>query len=115
MTRDRDRIEDILDAIERIERYVDKGRQVFDDDELVQTWIIHHIQIIGEAVRRLSEPLKSHCDDIPWSAIIGMRNILVHDYFGIDLEEVWSTVEKDLPELKAKLTPILLELLNDQE
>jgi uncharacterized protein with HEPN domain len=108
-----DRIEDILEAIDRIERYVDKGRQAFDADELVQTWIIHHIQIIGEAVRRLSEPLKDHYTDVPWAAIIGMRNILVHDYFGIDLEEVWSTVEKDLPELKTKLTQILQGLLSE--
>ena len=110
MTSDSDRLEDILEAIEQIEKYAVKGRKVFDSEELVQTWIIHHIQIIGEATRRLSEQTQSRYPDIPWSAIIGMRHILVHDYFGVDLEEVWSTVEKDIPNLKAKIKVILKNL-----
>ncbi len=110
MTSDSDRLEDILEAIEQIEKYAIKGRNVFDSEELIQTWIIHHIQIIGEATRRLSEQIRSSYPDIPWSAIIGMRHILVHDYFGVDLEEVWSTAEKDIPNLKAKIKTILEDL-----
>ena len=110
MTSDSDRLEDILEAIEQIEKYAIKGRKVFDSEELIQTWIIHHIQIIGEATRRLSEQIRSSYPDIPWSAIIGMRHILVHDYFGVDLEEVWSTAEKDVPYLKAKIKTILKDL-----
>ena len=115
MTRDRDRLEDILEAIERIERYARKGRDAFEADELVQTWIIHHIQVIGEATRRLSEDLQNSYSDIPWSAIVGMRNILVHDYFGIDLEEVWSTVERDIPTLKRKVMKIIDDLKNESD
>ena len=89
MKEDRDRLEDILEAIERIERYAEKGRNIFEADELIQTWFIHHIQVIGEGARRLSQELRNRYPEIPWSAIIGMRNIVVHDYFGIDLEEVW--------------------------
>ena len=110
MTSDSDRLENILEAIEQIEKYALKGRKVFDSEELVQTWIIHHIQIIGEATRRLSEQMRSNYPDISWSAIIGMRHILVHDYFGVDLKEVWSTVEKDIPDLKAKIEAILKDL-----
>ena len=110
MRRDIERIEDILEAIERIERYGKKGRGTFDSDELIQTWIIHHIQIIGEATSRFSQKFCDSYPDIPWSEIIGMRNILVHDYFGIDIEEIWSTVEKDIPYLKDKMNMIYREI-----
>ena len=110
MSQDLDRLQDILDAIEKIERYSSKGRELFDSDELVQTWIIHHIQIIGEAARRVSVELKARHTDIPWSQIIGMRHILVHDYFGVDLEEVWSTAMRDIPDFKRKIEAILQEL-----
>jgi uncharacterized protein with HEPN domain len=110
MSQDLDRLQDILDAVEKIQRYSLKGRELFDSDELVQTWMIHHIQIIGEAARRVSDELKARHADIPWSQIIGMRNILVHDYFGVDLEEVWSTTMRDIPDLKRKIEPLLQEL-----
>ncbi|HEX2798811.1 MAG TPA: DUF86 domain-containing protein [Thermoanaerobaculia bacterium] len=107
MKRDRQRLEDILEAIERIEKYASGGRASFDRDELVQTWIVHHLQIIGEAVRGLSEEIRSAHSDVPWAQIAAMRNILVHDYFGIDLEEVWAAVARDVPPLKAKVAAIL--------
>ena len=80
----------------------------FDRDELVQTWVLHHLQIIGEAVRGLSDEIRSAHPDIPWAQIAAMRNILVHDYFGIDLEEVWAAVVRDLPQLKAKIAAALI-------
>ena len=97
MRRDRQRLEDILEAIERIEKYASGGRESFDRDELVQTWVVHHLQIIGEAVRGLSDEIRSAHPDIPWAQIAAMRNILVHDYFGIDLEEVWAAVADEAP------------------
>ena len=107
MRRDRQRLEDILEAIERIEKYASGGRASFDRDELVQTWVLHHLQIIGEAARGLSDEIRSAHPDIPWAQIAAMRNILVHDYFGIDLEEVWTAVVRDLPQLKAKIAAAL--------
>ena len=107
MKRDRQRLEDILEAIGRIERYASGGRGSFDSDELVQTWVVHHLQIIGEAVRGLSEEIRSAHPEVPWAQIAAMRNILVHDYFGIDLEEVWAAVARDVPALKAKVAAIL--------
>lgn len=109
MRRDRQRLEDILEAIERIEKYATAGRAAFDREELVQTWIVHHLQIIGEAVRGLSEEFREANDGVPWSQIAAMRNILVHDYFGIDVDEVWSAVERDIPRLKAKITALVAE------
>lgn len=107
MRNDRERLLHIQDAIERIDKYAQKGKEAFSRDELIQSWILRHLQIIGEACRALSPEFKARHSDVPWSDIIGMRNILVHDYFGIDVEAVWSAVERDLPELKRKIDAIL--------
>ena len=109
MRDDRVRLEDILEAIKRVERYAKRGRRAFQTDELLQTWVIHHIQIIGEAASKLSESLRKVHTEVPWPQIIKMRHVLVHDYFGIDLEEVWAAVEHDLPDLRRKVKAILRE------
>lgn len=107
MRDDRERLLDILEAIERIQRYASRGRDAFLADELLQTWVVHHVQIIGEAARQVSETLKVAHPEIPWSAIVAMRHILVHQYFDVDSQEVWVTVDRDLPELKLKVNAIL--------
>lgn len=107
MRDDREKIQDILDAISHIEKYAIKGRKTFDRDELVQIWMIYHLEIIGEAVRSISESFKKANPQIPWKLIAGMRNILVHEYFAIDRDEVWATIEKDVPVLKQQLLEIL--------
>jgi uncharacterized protein with HEPN domain len=107
LRRDRQRLEDILEAIERIEKYSAEGRAGFDRDELIQTWIVHHLQIVGEAVRALTDETRARRPDIPWLQIAGMQNILVHDYFGIDFNEVWAAVERDIPPLKAAVAELL--------
>ena len=75
--------------------------------------MIHHIQIIGEAVRSITPELIHLSPETPWSAIVGMRHVLVHDYFGIDLDEVWNVVQHDIPQLRATVERILLETTND--
>ncbi|MGH7961399.1 MAG: HepT-like ribonuclease domain-containing protein [Candidatus Binatia bacterium] len=107
MRDDRERLLDIQEAIERIEKYATQGQEAFAQDELIQTWIVHHLQIIGEAARALSSDLRDQHPEMPWSNIIGMRNILVHDYFGIDVDVVWAVVERDLPDLKLQIETIL--------
>ena len=97
MRNERERLLDILEAIERIEKYAEEGKEVFEADELIQTWIVHPITIIGEACRSLSNEFQANYANVPWTDIIGMRNILVHHYFGIDTDAVWSVVERDLP------------------
>jgi uncharacterized protein with HEPN domain len=69
--------------------------------------MIHHIQIIGEAAGSVSSELREAHPDVPWAEIISMRNILVHQYFGIDPEEVWTTVSNDVAELKKRMASIL--------
>jgi uncharacterized protein with HEPN domain len=84
------RLEDIQEAIEKIEKHRSEGRSKFDRDEMLQVWITHHLGIIGEAAANISEATRSQYPDVPWKSIIGMRNILVHRYFGIDLNPVWQ-------------------------
>jgi uncharacterized protein with HEPN domain len=110
MRHDRLRLLDIQEAIERIEKYASQGQEAFEHEELIQTWIVHHLQIIGEAARALSSDLRDQHPEMPWSKIIGMRNILVHDYFGIDVDVVWAVVERDLPDLKLQIETILREV-----
>ena len=103
----RERLLDMLEAVENIERYAGRGREAFERDELIQAWFIHHLMIIGEAASKIGEEFRLENPEIPWAEIVAMRNILVHEYFGIDLEEVWKAVEKDLPDLKNKLRSLL--------
>ena len=107
MRDDRERLRDNDEAIEKIEKYVSIGYQAFIEDERTQIWIIHHLQVIGEASNHLSNELTEQNQDIPWADIVGLRNILVHQYFGIDLRQVWETAELDMPILKAKVREIL--------
>ncbi len=109
MREDRERLLDIQEAIERIEKYAVRGREAFKQDELIQTWVLHHLQIIGEAVRALSTELTQKHSEVAWSKIVGMRNILVHNYFSIDAGIVWAVPENDLPVLKQQITKLLDE------
>jgi uncharacterized protein with HEPN domain len=104
---DAGRLRDILDAIDKVQAYTSKGRGEFESSELIQVWIVHQIQIIGEAARGLSEELRAKHTQIPWSDVIGMRNILVHEYFGIDLREVWDTAVNDIPPLRTLIEKVL--------
>lgn len=107
MRDDTEKLLDINDAIERIDKYAVRGKETFQKEELIQTWIVHHLQILGEAAARISDEFKAGHSDIPWSKIIGMRNILVHDYFQIDIDIVWAVIEKDLPQLREMIKKML--------
>lgn len=110
MRADRDRLADVLQAIERIERHTIAGRTVFDTDELIQVWVVRHLQIIGEAASHLSEDLQARYPDIPWRSIIGMRHVLVHGYFEVDLDLVWLVVENELDKLKSTISSAMADL-----
>lgn len=110
MKDDASRLQDILEAVGRIEKYAAQGREVFERDELVQTWIVHNLQIIGEAAGKISPGLQARHSEVPWRQIVAMRNILVHDYFIVDLQEVWTAVTTDLPDLRTKIQSILRQL-----
>ena len=109
MRDDRAWLLDILEALLNIEKYAAKGERAFYDEELIQVWIIYYIQVAGEAANQLSDSFKNNHTNIPWKGIIGMRNVLVHQYFGLDRDEIWDTVAKDLPLLKIKIRELLDE------
>ncbi|OQA41416.1 MAG: hypothetical protein BWY52_02570 [Chloroflexi bacterium ADurb.Bin325] len=110
MRRDRDRLLDIMEAIEKIEKHLSPNIDAFADDEMRQVWVIHHLQIIGEAAYGLSQEFRANHAEIPWAQIIGMRHVLVHGYFDIDLDIVWAAIEKDIPPLKAAVAAVLRQL-----
>ncbi|MBS7626604.1 DUF86 domain-containing protein [Candidatus Bathyarchaeota archaeon] len=98
----------ILDAISRIEEYTKDIRyEEFIGNHLVQDGVIRQLEIIGEATKRLSKEFKEENPEIPWGDAAGMRNKLIHNYFGVDLDAVWDTVKKDIPKLKDKLKSII--------
>ena len=107
MRDDPGRLRDILEAIAKIQVYVQEGRERFDETELHQVWIVHHLQIIGEAARALSKEVRDAHPKVPWSDVIGMRNILVHEYFSVDLDEIWDTAVNDLPSLRLQVEEML--------
>jgi uncharacterized protein with HEPN domain len=106
----KERLRDILEAISAIERHLDCTQAAFQEDELLQTWFLRHLQIIGEAARVLPNEIRSAAADIPWPKIIGMRNVLVHGYFDIDAEIVWNAVTHDIPALKPAIQRLLATL-----
>lgn len=110
MRSDREKLHDILDAIERIERYSVQGKTAFEQNELIQTWFTQNLQIVGEAARSLSSGIRDQHLHIPWTKMIGMRNILTHNYFEIDLDIVWVVVDQELPSIKQDIESILQEL-----
>jgi uncharacterized protein with HEPN domain len=102
--RDKGRIDDILEAIEHIKRYTHGvSESKFLLEPMLQDAVIRRLMIIGEAASKLSAQTRARHADIPWSMIIGMRNILIHDYNRSDISLLWSTVKNDLPALQKAL------------
>lgn len=104
-----DRLRDIASAIESIEETAREGKDRFLIDKYRQVWVVYHLQIIGEAVRPAADQLRQLRPEYPWARIVAMRHILVHGYFGIDLQTVWAAVEQDLPVLKQTVSDLLRE------
>jgi len=105
----------ILDAITQIENYtLGLDRDQFHAQRLSQDGVIRQMEIIGEATKMLSQALRLANADIPWQDFAGMRDKLIHQYFGVDMEEVWLTSQEDIPILKARVTEIRRDSLNSK-
>lgn len=104
--RDRTYVEHMLECIDRIERYVDGDRSRFMESEMVQDAVTRNLQTLAESSQRLSDAAKETQPGIDWRAISGFRNVLVHDYLGLDLNTIWLVIAQDLPLLKSGLKAI---------
>jgi uncharacterized protein with HEPN domain len=104
-------LEHILDAINLIEDYIkDKKKSDFLESKQLQDSVIRRIEIIGEAIKNIPSDFKGTHENIPWKEITGMRDILIHQYFGVDLELTWEVIKTDLPKLKKQIISIKKEL-----
>lgn len=99
----------MLECIQTINEYVD-DREQFYSTRIVQDAVIRNLQIMSESSQRLSQVVKDSYPAVPWREISGFRNILVHDYLGLDLDVIWSVIEQELPDLESTLTSIKINL-----
>ena len=108
---DRIRLQHMLDAAREVMNSVrSRSRADLDADRLWALGLVKCVEIIGEAAARVTRATREKCPEIPWEAIVGMRNRLVHVYFDIDLDQVWRTVTEDISELAQELDRILLSI-----
>lgn len=110
MSRTRQFLTDILTAIARIEIYTQDGKGAFFSDLKTQDAVARNFEIVGEAVKRLPKALLTGRPEIPWQDVAGFRDVLIHDYNEVDLDEVWLVVENDLPNLRAAVEALLAGL-----
>jgi len=103
-----DYLKDILEAMEKAQRFVKNfSYEEFTEDDKTVFAVVRALEIIGEATKKIPDDIRKENPDIPWKDMAGMRDILIHDYFGVDLETVWKTVIERIPEIK----PLIKKLL----
>jgi len=97
----------ILTAMQRVSEYAAAGKEAFFATPMIQDAVIRNLEIVGEAVKHLSEPFKGRHPSITWRRVAGMRDKMIHEYFGVNLQLVWEVVDRDLPALRASLESIM--------
>lgn len=107
MKDDRLYVHHMLERCQRITRFIAVGREAFVGSEVLQDAVIRNVEVIGEAAKRVSPATRNQLPHLDWKAICGMRDILIHDYIGVDLDEVWNVAYSRIPELQAALARFL--------
>lgn len=111
-----DYVEDMIDAMDRVTEFTEGMK--YDDfakDDKSASAVIRKLEIIGEAVKKIPEGVKKEYPEIPWKDMAGMRDKLIHGYFGVNLKKVWQTAKKDIPNLKSLFGKILEDWKNKEE
>jgi len=104
-------LQDILESIERIEEYTEGyDFETFTKDRKTVDAVLRNLEIIGEAAKHIPENIRMQHPEIPWKRVIGLRNVVIHHYFGVDLSIVWVIIKKQLPELKNAVISLLEEI-----
>jgi uncharacterized protein with HEPN domain len=104
-------IEDILESITKIEHYTEGISQAeFIGNTLIQDAVLRRLEVMGEATKNLPNELREKYPEIPWREIAGLRDVLIHGYFGVNLARVWLVIERDLPNLKERISEVLQDM-----
>ena len=106
MSRDFVYIGQILEAIDKVQKYTIEGRDVFYETLIIQDAVIRNIEIIGEVSKRISSEFKVKYNEVPWRKMAGIRDVLIHDYDSIDMSIVWNVISIELPKVKSILKNI---------
>lgn len=102
--------DDIFDCIKKIENYTaNLSYDEFIRDNKTQDAVIRNLEVIGEAAKQVEENIKKKYNNIPWKEMVGIRNRIIHGYFGVDLEIIWQIINHDLRDLKQKIEKVLTE------
>lgn len=107
MNRDQVYLNHILDAIKKIEQYTKFGEEVFLSEPHWQDATIRQLEIIGEATKRISKKILQENTEVPWRRIAGLRDVLIHEYMGVDITAIWEITQKNLPHFKTQIEQIL--------
>ncbi|MDP4199470.1 MAG: DUF86 domain-containing protein [Bacteroidota bacterium] len=109
MKKDKLYIAHVIECIEKIEQYTSRGKEDFFVDGMKQDAVLRNLHTLAESSTRISTELKQHFPDVPWTEMAAFRNVVVHDYLGLELAQIWDIVAIDLPPLKASFRSIVQE------
>jgi len=104
-------VTDMLESITRVEGYIE-GMEFneFKENNMAKDAVLRNLEVLGEAAKNLSTAIKEKYPDIPWKRIIGLRNIVIHGYFGVDFDNIWKIITDNVPEVKPSLEEVLKDL-----